>query len=180
MTLRHELSGLRPGSTTYARVLLSSASFLNCVQRVAPGGFRHLRNGWNVVNESGIMELRRLGDGRAEVQVAGTEELRNDVAWRRRAPGMRPLGILHFTDRGGFVWPPRPVSLREKASPMGPDALFAMYADAESTRGRGASLADSFIQGAWPELASREGIDWKEFWVLKGAVSSWREHVERK
>lgn len=56
MSLRHGTSGLRPGSTTSARAYLPSVTFLNFAQRVVPGGFFHLRDGSNVVNEPGFME----------------------------------------------------------------------------------------------------------------------------
>ena len=86
MTLRQEFLGLQPDSTVAARSPLSSGSF-NFNQWIAPGGFCHLRTGWNVVNDSGIMGAWRSGAGRAETQVVVTKELRNDVLRRRRALG---------------------------------------------------------------------------------------------
>ena len=94
-----ETLGIRPDST----VSPSSASFWNFARRVFPGGPRHVRNGWSAVNEKGIMELWRLGDGRAEVQVTVTEGLRDDMVWRRGTREWRPSKSLQFTDRGSFV-----------------------------------------------------------------------------
>ena len=77
MALRREIFGRQPDSTASARSLLPSTSFPNFIQRIAPGGSCHLRRGWNVVNDSGVMELRRSGASSAETQVAVTEKLRD-------------------------------------------------------------------------------------------------------
>ena len=69
VTLRQEIFRLRPDSTLAARSLLSSAASINFNQWVAAGcgmWSRHLRHGRTAVNDSGIMELRRSGDGRAD------------------------------------------------------------------------------------------------------------------
>ena len=89
MSRRQAIFRLQPDSTLSARALLSAAS-LNFVRRVAPGGFCHLRHGGNAVNDSGIMELRRSGGGRAGLQSSIAEDLRNDLVWRRRSLESRP------------------------------------------------------------------------------------------
>ena len=45
---------------------------------------------------------------------------------------------------------------------------------------RGPSFGDSFIQGTWSKVALREGINWKELWVLKEALSNRRPAADRK
>ena len=99
----YEIFWLRTDSTMSAHALLSSASFLNFVRLIVPGGFRHLRNGWNAVNVTGITELRGAGNGRAEVQATATREPRGDMVWRRKALESRPSESLHSWGRGGFV-----------------------------------------------------------------------------
>ena len=63
---------------------------------------------------------------------------------------------------------------------MGPEAVCAFCTDAAGTHGWGAPLGDSYIQGTWPKVALREGINWKELWVLKEALSHWQSCVGRK
>ena len=79
MSLRQGIFGLQPDASLSARGLLPSVSFLDFVRWVAPVGFRRLRHGWNVGNDSGTMETRRSGDGCVDVQVAIAEELRSDM-----------------------------------------------------------------------------------------------------
>ena len=97
MTLRHEIFGLQPHSTLSARGLLSTVSSLKFIQRVAPGGLRHLRHGWNAVRDSGIMGLRCPGDGRAETQAAVAEEVRNGMHGGRKR--WNPAQRIAFTSR---------------------------------------------------------------------------------
>lgn len=108
--------------------------------------------------------------------MAVTEGLRNDTVWWREAVESRPSTSLHFAECGVFVWDPS----RNKALSTGPDAVCAIYTDAAGTRGWGASLGDSFIQGAWPKVAKRDGINWKELRALTEAPGKWRERARRK
>ena len=62
---------------------------------------------------------------------------------------------------------------------MGPGTVCAINADAAGTLGWGASQGDSFMQGAWPKVETREGINWEDSWVLKDAPSGRRECAER-
>ena len=81
LRLREEVFGVHPGAVLPARGLLATASFLN-LHWVAPGGLRHLRSGWDAVNESGVMKLRRAGTRAASAVVLVSEALRNDMVWR--------------------------------------------------------------------------------------------------
>ena len=72
MTLRREIFRLQPDSSVSARSLLYAVSFLDVIQWIVPCCFCHLRRGRTVVNDSGINELRRSGDSRAETQVVVT------------------------------------------------------------------------------------------------------------
>ena len=65
VTPRQEIFGRRPDSPVSAHSLLSSAPFLNFIKWAAPGAFCHLSAGWNVANDSGILELSRPGGARA-------------------------------------------------------------------------------------------------------------------
>ena len=112
--------------------------------------------------------------------MAATEELRNDVLWRRKTLGSRPAKSLRFADHGGFARLPRFRDLRDKVLSMGPEVARAVFTDAVGSRGRGASLGDSYIQGSGPKVAMREGINWKDLWALKEALSKWRTQVRRK
>ena len=80
------------------------------------------------------MELRRVGEGRAEVQVSAAEELRDDMVWWWRSLMSRLAKSLQFADCGGFVWRPRLRDLREKALSTGPEAACAIYTDSAGTR----------------------------------------------
>ena len=82
--LREAISESRPGATMQDRDLLVAASSLNFLRWVVPGGFRHLRSGWDAANESGVMNLWRAGAKRASAVAAISEDLRNDMAWRRK------------------------------------------------------------------------------------------------
>ena len=42
------ISESAPGATSQARDLLATVSYLNFLRWVAPGGFCHLRSGWNL------------------------------------------------------------------------------------------------------------------------------------
>ena len=55
MRMREEIFEATPGSEFPARTLLATASCLNCLHWVAPGGFCHLRSGWGALNQSGAM-----------------------------------------------------------------------------------------------------------------------------
>ena len=52
---------LETSSRTSALANPTVASHLNFLQRMVPGGCRHLRSGWNAVAEGGIMDRRRAG-----------------------------------------------------------------------------------------------------------------------
>ena len=41
-----------------------------------------MRSGWNAVNESGVMDLRKTGARRASAVAALSEDLRNDMVRR--------------------------------------------------------------------------------------------------
>ena len=70
--LREEIFGAPQGSEMPARTLLASASFLNFLHWVTPGGFRHLRSGWGAVNESESADLWRPGRSRSSAQAEAT------------------------------------------------------------------------------------------------------------
>ena len=180
MKLRQEIFGLRPDTTAPARSLLSSAASLSSTQGIGPGGRCHLRRGGNVVNDSRIMATWRPGDARADSQSGVTEELRRDMLRWRKGLGSRGAQGLHFADHWGFVLRPRSRGLRDKALSIGSEAACAVYVDAAGSRGWGASLGDSCIQGVWSEVAMREGVNWQELRVLTEAPSQWRIHVRRK
>ena len=91
-----------------------------------------------MVCDSGIIDLGRSGDGRAENQVAVTEELRNDMLSGWKALVSRPTQGLQFAAQEGFAWHTRLHGLRDKASATGPDAVCAIYADAAGCRCWGA------------------------------------------
>ena len=123
------------------------------------------------------MDLWRLGRSRSSAQAKVTEQLRNDMLRRRRMLAARPTRELQFGKGGGFVWRPRPPSLRKQAVHMGSDAVAAIYADASSLRGSGAAFRDLYIQGNWSKLDRSEGINWQELWVLKPALESWGDRL---
>ena len=180
MTLHQEMFGLRPESTLSARTLPSSASFLNFIQWATPGGFCHLRHGWNVFAGSGIMELQRPGGGCAETHVVVAEELREGMLWWSKVLEPRPTKSLRFADRGGFAAHPRLRGLRDTALSIGLDAACAIFTDAAGSRGWGASLGNSYAQGIWSKVALREGINWIELRVSKEALSHWCSDVRRE
>ena len=51
--------------------------------------------------------------------------------------------------------------------------MAAVYTDASSLRGWGASFRDHYIQGKWSNVERREGINWKELWVLLRVFETW-------
>ena len=150
LRLRESIFGSEPGASMQARDLLATASYLIFLQWVAPGGFRHLRSGWNAVNVSGVMDLRRPGARRAAADAAISEDLRNDMAWWWEMLRARPVKRLQFGGRGGFAWRPRLPNLRELALSSGECAVAAVYTDASSLHGWGASLGGHYIRGQWP------------------------------
>ena len=109
----------RPGSTAPAPELLASAPFLNLLHCVAPGGFSHIRSGWDSANESGAMDQWRSGTKGPPTQAAATVELRNDMARRYRTLTSRPVRKLHFCELWDFARHPRLPSLRGLALSMG-------------------------------------------------------------
>ena len=112
------------------------------LQSVAPGGFSHLRPGWDAVNETGATDLWRTGKKRAESRSAATEVLREDMPWRWQMLNARSTKELRYGTVGAFSWRPRRSLLREGALSMGQDAVCAVYTDAPGSRGRGASFGD--------------------------------------
>ena len=56
MSLREAVLGMQAASAMSARSVLGAASHLNFLQRIASGGFCHLRSRWNVVNDGCIMD----------------------------------------------------------------------------------------------------------------------------
>ena len=41
-------------------------------------------------------------------------------------------------------------------------------------------MGDRFIQGKWSKLERREGVNWKELWVLNKALGPWGQRVRGK
>ena len=172
LRLREALSGARLGSAVPAPGFLAPVSFLNFLHCVAPGGFCRLRSGRGGVNEPGAMDKGESGAKRASAHAAATEELRNEMLWRRRTPSPRPMKKLQFCETGGFARHPRLSNLRDLALSVGDSAVAAVYAEASSIRGWGATPGDRFIQGKWSRLGRREGVNWKELWVLRKALEA--------
>ena len=168
------------GAEMSARELLAAVSFLNFLHWVAPGGFCHLRSGWDTVNRSGIMDLWRAGARSPSVSVAIPEDLRNDMVWWWRMLERRPAKNVQFCESGGFAWHARLPRLRELALAMSETSVVTLYTDASGRRGWGATLGDLFIQGRWSKLELREGINWKELWVLNKALETWHRQVAQK
>ena len=162
----------RPGATVPARDLLPAVSYLNFLRSAIPGGFCHLRSGWDAVNESGVMELRSTGARRASALATVSEDLRNDVAWRRKMLSTRPVKSLQFGESGGFAWHPRLPSLRQLAMSSGESSVVTVYTDARSLHGWGATLGDHYVEGEWSKLDRREGINWKELWALRRVLET--------
>ena len=90
--------------------------------------------------------------------MAATEELRNDMLWRREAPESLPARSLHFADQGGIAWHSRLHALRDKALSTVPEAVCTVYADAAGPSGWGSELGDQCNQGVWSKVALWEGI----------------------
>ena len=112
--------------------------------------------------------------------MAATEELRNDMLWRREAPESLPARSLHFADQGGIAWDSRLHALRDKALSMVPEAVCTVYADAAGPSGWGSALGDQCSQGAWSKLALWEGISGREPWALKEALCQWSSNAKGK
>ena len=175
---REALLGARPGSSVPARELLASVSFLNFFRWVAPGGFCHLRYGWDAVNESGAMDQWRSGAKGAPAQAAATEQLRNDMLWRRKILSPRAMKKSQFRETGGLARRPRLPNLRDLALSMGGSSVATVYTDASSIQGWGATLGDRFVQGKWYQLERVAGRSKKR--VRRGgnfrpANWSWRD-----
>ena len=151
-----------PASTAFP-----AASFLNCLQWIAPGGFTHLRAGWDIVSAAGVLDKVRDGVRRADCSAEATDAFRNDVCWRNRALESGPTKRIHHAPSGGFVWHPRLPDLEDKALSLGRGAARAIFTDASGSREWGATLGGHFLQGRWSNWASREGINWKVPWVLE-------------
>ena len=112
-SLRLGASSLSSGSTMSARAPLSSVSFPNFLQWVAPGGFCHLRSGWDAVNATGAKGVWRAGEGRAESQAVVSEALRNNTLGGWKMLSARPPKKVHYGRDGGFAPHPRLPRLRE-------------------------------------------------------------------
>ena len=63
---------------------------------------------------------------------------------------------------------------------MSGTSVVTLYTDASGRHGWGATLGDLFIQGRWSKFELREGINWKELWVLSKAIETWHQHVAQK
>ena len=74
---------MRTASVVTARPVLATASFLNFPRWVVPGGFRHLRGGWNLVGDSGVMDEWRGGSKGADCSAEIIVKFWRDVmSWR--------------------------------------------------------------------------------------------------
>ena len=100
------------------------------------------------------------------------EQLRNDMLWRRKMLSPRPLEKLQFCETGGFARNLRLPNLPDLALSMGDRSVATVNTDASSMRGLGATRGDRLIQGEWLKLGQREGINWKELWVLRKALET--------
>ena len=178
--LCEEIAGANPGSEVSARDLLASVSFLNFLHWVVPGGFCHLRSGWDAVNGSGVMDLWRAGVRSPSTTVAISETLRNDMVWWWKMLEHRPPKNIQFCSSGGFVWRARLPRLRELALSMSETSVVTIYTDASGAHGWGATLGDRFIQGKWSKSELKEGINWKELWVLNRSLETWCQQVAQK
>ena len=104
------------------------------------------------MNETGVMESRRNGEGRAGYETVAPEGLRNDKLCWREMLSARPARNLLSGVTGGLVWHAR---LREKASDVGRDAVCTV----SPTR---RALAVGALPSATPPFQSktemREGV----------------------
>ena len=163
LRLREGIFECRPGATMQARDLLSAVSYLSFLHCVVPGGFCHLRSGWNAANESGVMDPRRTGARRASAATAISEDLRNDMAWWRKMLATRPVRRLQFGESGCFARHLRLLNLRQLAMPSGePSVVRTRPASRDGAPRWGITTS----MGGWSKLERREGINWKESWAL--------------
>ena len=167
LRISEALIGCQPGSTAPAQESLASVSFLNFFRWVAPGGFSHLRSGWDSVNESGATDRWRSGTKGPPTRAAVAEELRNGMVWRDRMIVSRPVKKLQLRELGGFAWRPRSPNLRDLALSMGGGFAATIYPDLSSTRGWNATTGDRSSQGKWFSLG-RQGTIWKTAGAPKG------------
>ena len=147
LRLREGVFESRSGATMGARDLLATASYLNFLHWVAPGGFCHLRSGWDVADEAGVMVSWRSGAKRAAAVAAMSENLRNDMVWRLKMLSPRPVKRLQFSESGRFARHARLPNLRELAMSLVASSVVTVYTYATSIRGWGATSGDRFIQG---------------------------------
>ena len=135
LNLREGIFGAQPGVSVLARDLLASVSFLNFLHEVVPGGFCHLRSGWDTVNASGVMDLWRAGARAPPVRAAISEVLRNVMIWWWEMLERRPIKAIQFSEPGGFVWRARLPRLRDLALSMGEASVVTICTDASGSHG---------------------------------------------
>ena len=63
---------------------------------------------------------------------------------------------------------------------MSETSVVTIYTDASGHHGWGATLGDRFIQRKWSKRELKEGINWKELWVLNRALETWCQQVAQK
>ena len=155
-----------------ARTSLATASYLNFLERFAPGGFRRLRSWWNLRNKNGAMGRWRAGEGGAGRSVLASSDLRNDMI-RRRCILFGPFKSVRSSVTGRLARGPRLEDLKECALASAPETVCTAYTDASGAAGRGAFWGDSFPQGKWPSMANEEGVNWEVPWALGEALYQW-------
>ena len=160
-----------------ARELLQTISFLNFLEWVVPGGFAHLRAGWDIINESGVM--RDWAEGRrTNPAVYLPPVLRNDLHWWRTALESDPVKPIHYSADSCFVWHPRLPDLKSRILAQNPSELNVWYTDASGSIGWGATFNDLFIQGTWEPGQMEEHINWKELFVVTHCLRHWGSLVQ--
>ena len=168
-----------PGGQLRAKDLLRTVSFLNFLEVLVPGGFAHLRSGWNIVNESGVMEEWRVGR-RTNPIVSPNAWLRNDLRWWKEAVLADPVKSIQELRGRCFIWHPRLADLQQKVLDFPAGGKAVWFTDASGLIGWGATFGDLYIQGPWPPEALREHINWKELYVLTRCLAEWGSLVEER
>ena len=138
-------------------------SFLNFLRWIAPGGFRHLRSGWDSANESGAMD--QWGSG----------------AKGSSAHGVAVHDAVVPTDEEVAVLRTRGV--REAPPPAKPAQLGVVYGRQYRSHGLRRCVEFPRLEcfygrplhpGKWFRLGRQGGI-WEELWVLRKTLQTWRE-----
>ena len=174
-----EIIEVGEGREMSVKRLTEIVGFLNFLSTVVEGAYVHLREGWNIISECGIMMQWQQGL-KADCEVTVPKRLIEDMLWWCQCLNRGPWKKINDWGKGAFVWHSRLEDLPKRIMEAPEEEVAIICTDASSLIGWGACWNEKTLQGMWNDEEKREHINWMEIVAGLKAICAWQDELAGK